>query len=85
MTREELSEMYGDELLFLTEPYFDDAIMGVVYQCSKPFVCYNVDKILEILMKVDKMNEVEAIEYYYFNMVGSYVGENTPVLFEEIV
>ena len=85
MTREELTEMYGDALLFLTEPYFDDAIMGVVYQCSKPLVCYNVDKILEILMKVDKMNEVEAIEYYYFNMVGSYVGENTPVFFEEIV
>ena len=85
MTREELAEMYGDDMLFLTEPYFDEAIMGVVYQCSKPLVCYDVDKIIEILMKVDKMDEVEAMEYYHFNMVGAYVGENTPVFFEAIL
>jgi hypothetical protein len=36
-----------------------------------------MDKIIKILMRY--MSQSEAIEYYLHNIVGSYVGEKTPV------
>ena len=32
---------------------------------------------------MEDMSEEEAIEYYYFNVVGSYVGEKTPMFVED--
>ena len=34
---------------------------------------------IDVLMKRDGMNEEDAIDYFYFNVVGAYVGEYTPV------
>jgi hypothetical protein len=39
-------------------------------------------KCIDILMKRDDMTEEEAVEYFEFNVTGSYVGENTPVFVE---
>ena len=80
--REDMSEQYGD-LLFADG--FDDAILGIVERCSfDAVVCYDVEKILEILMK-DDMSYEDAIEYYEFNILGAYVGEKTPMFLEKWV
>jgi hypothetical protein len=35
-------------------------------------------------MREDEMTEEDALEHFYYNMMGSYVGENTPCfLFKE--
>mgnify|MGYP003152163672 FL=1 len=55
----------------------DNAILGVVESFSKPaVVLYDKEQIIENLMA--DMSEDEAIEYFYFNIEGAYVGEYTP-------
>tara|TARA_R100000900_G_scaffold141983_2_gene123429 strand:- start:103 stop:411 length:309 start_codon:yes stop_codon:yes gene_type:complete len=57
---------------------FDDAIIGIS-QCSTPKAVYCTKKCVEILMKRDKMTEEEAVEFFQHNVVGSYMGEKTPI------
>jgi len=55
---------------------FDDAIIG---QTTKDLVVYNVSTIIEILMERDEMTEEEALEFFDYNIDGSYMGEQTPI------
>jgi len=83
MTRDEIAENYP-ELLVLDPEYFDAAILGVVNRINTVAVCYSESKIIEILMNEDKMDYDEAIEYYQYNILGSWVGEHTPVYLEAL-
>jgi hypothetical protein len=57
---------------------FDEAIIGTVERCgSETVLCYDYNKCVEILMEY--MTEEEAIEYMDFNVVGAYMGEDTPM------
>jgi hypothetical protein len=60
----------------LTADGFDDAIIG---QTTKDLVVYNVSTIIEILMERDEMTEEEALEFFDYNIDGSYMGEQTPI------
>ena len=66
---------YNEDMLFADG--FGDALVGIVERANLPTIaCYNKYKCIEILTK--DMNWFEAEEYFYYNVVGSYVGENTP-------
>jgi hypothetical protein len=78
MNREEIAEINPD-LLVMDPEYLDEAIVGVVERINFNAVCYDPEKIVELLMKHDGMDEDEAIEYMQFNMMGAWVGETTPV------
>jgi hypothetical protein len=54
---------------------FDDAIIGIDSDSMR--LIYSVSKCIEILSK--DMDEEEAVEYFDFNVRGSYVGEKTPI------
>ena len=82
--REELSEQFGEDLLFLEEAYFDDAVVGIVQSFNNVVVCYDLDKVMKLLMDHSDMNEEDAVEYFYYNILGAYVGEKTPVFLEKI-
>jgi hypothetical protein len=82
MTRDEVAE-FNEELMMLDPAYFDKAIIGVVSNLGCEAVCYDVSKIIKILMKEDKMTEEEAREYFDFNILGAWVGEHTPVYLEK--
>ena len=69
-----ISEEHPD---LLTLDGFDEAVIGVVERAGLLAVCYDRNKILEILMR--DMNLDEAMEYYEFNILGAYMGEHTPV------
>ena len=59
---------------------FEDAIIGVGERCGQPsLVVYDRDKCIQVLMERDEMDEVEANEFFEFNVVGSWMGENTPI------
>jgi hypothetical protein len=45
-------------------------------------VLYDTSKCIDILMKRDKMTEEEAIEFFYYNVIGSWMGEYTPCFAE---
>tara|TARA_R100001198_G_C5179131_1_gene176588 strand:+ start:669 stop:896 length:228 start_codon:yes stop_codon:yes gene_type:complete len=57
---------------------FDDCIAGVVQRYGQPtIVCYDKEKVLEQLMD-DGMTDEEAVEYFEYNQIGAWVGEQTP-------
>jgi|TARA_Y100000034_G_C6806523_1_gene362200 hypothetical protein len=57
---------------------FDNALIGYVERAGGPAVAlYDKEECIQILMK--DMSEEEAEEYFYYNVVGAYVGENTPM------
>lgn len=58
----------------------DDAIIGVVEEFGNgPRILYSREKILNILCDRDQMTMSEAIEFYDYNIVGLYAGEQNPV------
>ena len=58
---------------------FDDAIAGIIRQFNQPDkVVYDYGKCVEILEKRDDMTHEDAVEFMEFNVVGAYVGEDTP-------
>ena len=59
---------------------FDEGILGMCVQFgSEPVVAYDFNKCVEILIERDDMEREEAIDFINFNVVGAYVGLNTPV------
>lgn len=58
----------------------EDAIIGVVEEFGNgPRILYSKDKIINILIERDGMDELEAIEFYDFNILGLYTGEQNPL------
>lgn len=58
----------------------ESAIIGIVEEFGNgPRILYSKSKIIEILMERDEMDEIEAIEFYEFNILGLYAGEQNPV------
>jgi hypothetical protein len=75
--RKEIVE-FNSEALFCDG--FDEAIIGIAERINtNPIVAYDVKKIIDILMKKSKMTYEEALEYFDFNIIGAWVGENTPI------
>jgi hypothetical protein len=58
---------------------FDDCITTVVESIHGRHVVYNQGKVINKLMSRDGMDREEAVEFYYYNIVGAYVGEMTPM------
>ena len=81
MTRDEIAEINPEALLC---DGFDEAIIGMAERINLgPVVAYDVDKMIEILMK--DMTDEDAFEYFYFNVSGAYVGEKTPIWCNDII
>ena len=59
---------------FIKADGFDEAIIGVSTDIR---LVYSIEKIIELLMK--DMSEDDAIDYFYFNIDGAYLGEKTPI------
>ena len=77
MTREDLIE-YNEEMLFADG--FDDALIGVCLKFGNVgCAAYNIETCYEILVTREGMTYEDAIEHMDYNVLGSYVGEHTPV------
>ena len=58
----------------------DEAIVGITEEFGTGRrILYSKDKILDILMKRDLMTYSEAEEFYDYNILGLYAGEQNPV------
>jgi len=75
-----LAEEYPD---LMRMDGFDDAILGVVERIGLHAVCYDLNKVISILME-QGMDEQDAWDWYQFNMLGAWVGEATPVFLERL-
>lgn len=61
---------------------FEDALIGIGRQFDKEFAVYDYVLCVNILMQRDGMTSEEAIEFMEYNVVGAYVGPNTPIFVE---
>lgn len=80
MTRADLIERLNDdeELIFLEGPEFDAAIIGTIERFGQPrIVCYDYRKVMRVLVK-QGMSHDDAVEWYEFNIIGAWMGEETP-------
>ena len=76
---------YNPEMIRL-EPreHFDWCIRGVVSRINLHVLCYDVADIIIMLQDKMGMTEDDAIEHYYYNIEGSYMGEHSPVFLNKV-
>jgi uncharacterized membrane protein YedE/YeeE len=80
--REEIAKINSEAILC---DGFDDAIIGIGERVNLgPVVAYDIEKIISILVNRDGMTDEEAWEFYYFNIVGGWYGEFTPIFISKI-
>ena len=72
---EGIVEYFQDEDILKADG-FDDAVIGIDTGTMR--LIYSVTRCIEILI-VGGMDMNDAIEYFDFNVRGSYVGEKTPI------
>lgn len=72
---------YEDEEVLLADG-FDDAVIGVDESTMR--IIYSSGKCIEILMLQSEMLIDQAIEFFEFNVKGSYVGDKTPIWCEDM-
>jgi hypothetical protein len=64
---------------------FDNALIGTSVRDGNIVALYSTKKCIEVLSK--EMSYEDAIDFFYVNVEGSYLGPNTPLfeddLFEE--
>ena len=81
MDREELQiELVENECLLADG--FENALIGITDGLNSVAV-YDSNLCIELLVK-EGMSEIDAIEHFYYNVAGSYVGEKTPVFIKQL-
>jgi len=68
-------EEYPDDD-FIKAEGFDDAIIGL---STKGVLVYSFTKCIDILMDKHKMDYPDAIDFFYYNVECSFIGEKTPI------
>lgn len=60
---------------------FDEALIGFSQRMNEPMLAvYAYEKMVQILMDNDDLSYDDAVEYVDFNVVGAWVGEQTPII-----
>ena len=80
--RQEVSEYCDEnEIEILLADGYDDALIGITEYGPgrEQLAVYDRDKCIEILMTRDGMSDEEAVEFFEFNTIGSWVGDKTPL------
>ena len=60
----------------------EEAFIGIGYQFTTPIAIYSKSKSIQYFME-QGMDEEQAHEYFDYNVIGSYVGEQTPIFLED--
>ena len=77
-TMRELIAEVNPDALFMDD--FDEALIGVAMRYGMNEVaCYDYEKVIDLLMKGGIKDREGAVEFFEFNQIGAWLGENTPV------
>lgn len=77
----DLDELFENATGAIVLDGFNEAIIGIVEEFGNgPRILYSREKILEILQNRDEMSFQDAIDFYDFNILGMYAGEQNPVI-----
>ena len=82
LIRSALCDMVHEEAVVFDGPDYDEAILGVT---DEDRVVYDFDKMVEILVNRDGMEELEAIEFIEYNTIRAlpYI-ENAPIVMNRL-
>jgi len=76
--RTEISDV-DEDVLFLTEDFYDEALVGYAQGCGRETVAvYDMQVCIQVLIE-EGATEEEAMEHFDYNVMGSYVGQRTPI------
>jgi len=65
---------------------FDEAIIGSITSYGRgETVLYSTQKIIEVMMERDGMTAEDAMEFFNFNILGSYNGDGMPAFLNDHV
>jgi hypothetical protein len=72
------------ENVMLRADGFNGAIMGLMERAGQdPVLLYDTDKVLKLLVEDSDMSYEEAEEFFRFNILAAWVGEDTPAFFRK--
>jgi hypothetical protein len=75
-TRDQIGE-YNEGAMFAEG--FDDCLLGVVERFgAEALALYDLERVIQKLMSRDGMARDVAEEFFAVNIIGAWVGENTP-------
>jgi len=81
MTIEEIKEQAEGAIIL---DGLDDAIIGMAEEFGNgPRIVYSKSKIFEILKERDGMDEIEAVEFYEFNILGLFASPQNAIFLED--
>ena len=87
--REMLADVYGPDVLedvvFLEPDYMDEAIIGLGQRINTTALVYSEPCVLRLLQKHEDMSMDDAVEYFNFNIAGSWHGEESPIFVDNEV
>jgi hypothetical protein len=63
---------------------FSAAFIGFGRRLDKVVAVYSYEKCIEVLVEQSGLSEEEAEEYMEYNVVGAYVGDQTPIFMIEV-
>jgi hypothetical protein len=70
----------------MTADGFDEAIIGSITSYGRgETVLYSTQKILEVMMERDGMTAEDAMEFFNYNILGSYNGNGMPAFLNDHV
>lgn len=73
----EIDELAEGAYVMDPREIYDKCIVAVTYHGDK--VVYDTDLVLKCLMEEEGMSDEEALDWFEYNMVGSYLGDGTPI------
>jgi len=73
----EIENLSPEALLMDPREQYDKCIVGTTYYGDK--VIYDTALVLQTLMEFEGMTDEEALDWFEYNMVGSYLGDGTPI------
>lgn len=76
MTKKQLADEGYEDTIVFDNPDYGDSIIGVDMDGR---AIYSYDRMVENLMKKDKMSEEDAIEFIDYNTVGFHI-EDGPII-----
>ena len=69
---------YAENAILLTG--LEEAVIGIVEEFGNgPRILYSKNKVLHILEDRDGMSPIEAVEFYEYNILGLFAGDQNPV------
>jgi hypothetical protein len=70
----------------MTADGFDEAIIGSITSYGRgETVLYSTQKIIEVMMERDGMTAEDAMEFFNYNILGSYNGDGMPAFLNDHV